>query len=98
MRGAHSGATPIRTEYDFLVEIGSDQLDFRAAVERDLHRQHGRKANDVVPPEDRLDSGQISFFQECAFAGGFKVHATHADVEGVLLRVDNDVGDVAAQL
>src|SRR6202008_2554661 len=68
------------------------------ATQCDVHRQHGREAQNVVSPKGALDLRKVGFAQEIAVAGWLQVYATNLDIDGVFLRSHQQVGAVAAQL
>ena len=67
-------------------------------LQRNVHRQHGRKASDVVMPEGTLDLRQVGFIEKGAIARRFQVDAANFHVQRVFLRSDEQVGADRAQL
>ena len=62
-----------------------------------MNRQKGRESQNVVPPKNAFDLGQIGFVQ-ISRPRSIHIHAAHAHAERIFHRPHDDVGAEGAQL
>ena len=101
MGRSHAGSELFLAQRNLLGEVSAEQGEvfrFTFALERDIHRQHGRKASNVVVPESSLDLGQVRFVQKSAVARRLQVDASHLHIQRVFLRSHEQVRADGAQL
>src|SRR5215468_521838 len=101
MCGAHARGELFFAEREFLREVSAKQSRVfgpGSGVDCHINRQHGREAENVVPPERSLNLGQIGFAQEAAIAGRLEVHTADLDIKRVLLWRYQQVGAIGPQL
>src|SRR5438105_2194800 len=81
-----------------LGEVSADNLNRRCRTsDINLGGEERRIAEDVMRPKNVLHLGEIRLVKVSAFAGGLEIDSPHVDIEGVLLRIDDQISAEASQ-
>src|ERR1700726_4425750 len=88
MRRSNPSRKLFLSEHDSLGKVGPKQSEIvPMTITRQchVHREHRRKASNVVMPECPLDFWQVGFVQECAVARRLQIHSANLDIQSIFL-------------
>ncbi len=97
MGSAYTRSVLFLAEGDLVRKICA-QKGRRFCIDRSIHGQHRREADNIVPPECSPDLWQVGFVKKVAITRRLQIDAANLNVDRVFLRCNQQIRAVGAQL